>query len=180
MPNNLNVEEQVILALRRISRAVDIHSSFLQRAFGLTGPQLTALRMAKTLQPVSAGVLARNANIGYATLTGILDRLEKQGFVVRARDESDRRTVIVTVTPAGERVLAKAPSLLQNRLRQELARIPAREREDLLQALVRVALLMEADLTAGAAPEGPERLEPANSRLSGVSKARSVATVPGR
>ena len=98
MPNNLNVEEQLILALRRITRAVDIHSSSLQREFGLTGPQLTALRVIQTLQPVSAGVLARTANIGYATLTGILDRLEKQGFAIRTRDADDRRTVIVTVT----------------------------------------------------------------------------------
>ncbi len=180
MPTNLNVEEQLILALRRITRAVDIHSSFLQREFGLTGPQLTALRVIQTLQPVAAGVLARTANIGYATLTGILDRLEKQGFAVRSRDPDDRRTVIVTVTEAGERVLSNAPSLLQKRLREELRKMPGDERVSLLQSLVRVAGLMEADSSPDAKTDQPTAVDAAVRDTPTARKAGKVAAVPGR
>jgi len=180
MQNNLNVEEQVILALRRITRAADIHSNFLQREFGLTGPQLTALRVIKTLQPVSAGVLARTANIGYATLTGILDRLEKQGFVVRTRDTADRRTVIVTATEAGERVLGKAPSLLQNRLRQELGRMPVAERGALLKNLAQVADLMESDSSAGASIDQPGPVDSARPRMNPSPHGGKTAVMPGR
>jgi len=49
------------------------------------------------------------------------------------------------MTKAGERILASAPSLLQNRLRDELARMSERERTNVLNTLLRVATLMEAE-----------------------------------
>lgn len=145
MQSHLTVEEQVIVALRRITRAADIHSHLLQRDYGVTGPQLSTLRVVHRMQPVSTGALARAAYIGYATLTGILDRLEEHGYVTRTRDPADRRTVILNMTKEGERLLASAPSLLQNRLYEELRRMPAGEQSALLNSLTRVAGLMEAD-----------------------------------
>src|SRR5262245_44387224 len=145
MKIELSIEEQVIVALRRITRAVDIHSRLLQREFGVTGPQLSTLRVVHRLQPVTTGALARSACIGYATLTGVLDRLEERGYVSRTRDPADRRSVILNMTKAGESLLQSAPSLLQNRFRDELERLPESEKAALLQNLLRVATLMEAD-----------------------------------
>jgi DNA-binding MarR family transcriptional regulator len=145
MQSPLTIEEQVIVALRRITRAADIHSHLLQRDFGVTGPQLSTLRVVHRLQPVSTGALARAAYIGYATLTGILDRLEEHGYVTRTRDPADRRTVILKMTSAGEKLLASAPSLLQNRLRDELKRMSEAESSALLKSLTQVAALMEAE-----------------------------------
>src|SRR3954447_1789959 len=45
--------------------------------------------------PISPSALARRAGLHPATLTGILDRLERGGWVVRERDPSDRRAVLV-------------------------------------------------------------------------------------
>jgi DNA-binding MarR family transcriptional regulator len=146
---HLTAEEQVIVALRRITRAADIHSHLLQRDHGVTGPQLSTLRVIHRLQPVSTGALARAAYIGYATLTGILDRLEERGYVTRTRDTSDRRTVILKMTKEGERLLASAPSLLQNRLREELGRMPQTEQATILSSLLKVAALMEAEQSNG-------------------------------
>ena len=44
MPHTLSLEDQVIVALRRISRAIDLHSHFLVQRYGMTAPQLAALR----------------------------------------------------------------------------------------------------------------------------------------
>ncbi|MGE5190911.1 MAG: MarR family winged helix-turn-helix transcriptional regulator [Deltaproteobacteria bacterium] len=145
MDNHLTIEDHVIVALRRITRAADIHSHLLQRDFGVTGPQLSTLRVIHRMQPVPTGALARAAVIGYATLTGILDRLEEHGYVTRTRDPADRRTVILNMTKQGERLLASAPSLLQTRLRDELNRMPPDERTTVLDSLLRVASLMEAE-----------------------------------
>jgi len=145
MHGPLTTEEQVIVALRRITRAADIHSHLLQRDFGVTGPQLSTLRVVHRMQPVSTGALARAAYIGYATLTGILDRLEERGYVTRTRDPGDRRTVILKMTSAGEKLLASAPSLLQTRLRDELGRMSEADRSVLLKSLTRVAMLMETE-----------------------------------
>lgn len=45
--------------------------------------------------PLSPSALARSAGLHPATVTGILDRLERGGWVVRERDPSDRRAVVV-------------------------------------------------------------------------------------
>jgi DNA-binding MarR family transcriptional regulator len=47
--------------------------------------------------PLSPSALARHAGLHPATMTGILDRLERGGWVVRERDVSDRRAVVVRV-----------------------------------------------------------------------------------
>lgn len=151
MQNDLTFEEKLIVALRRITRAADIHSHLLQREYGVTGPQLSTLRVIHRLQPVSAGDLAREAHIGYATLTGILDRLEAHGHVTRKRNPADRRTAVLKMTKAGERLLASAPSLLQTRLRDELRQMPETERQMLLDALLTVGSLMEAETPPGEA-----------------------------
>lgn len=45
--------------------------------------------------PISPSALARRAGLHPATMTGILDRLERGGWVVRERDPTDRRAVVV-------------------------------------------------------------------------------------
>lgn len=45
--------------------------------------------------PMGASALARSASLHPATLTGVLDRLEKSDWIVRERDSNDRRAVVV-------------------------------------------------------------------------------------
>jgi DNA-binding MarR family transcriptional regulator len=46
--------------------------------------------------PTSPGALARRAGVHPATMTGVIDRLERGGFIARQRDENDRRAVVVS------------------------------------------------------------------------------------
>jgi DNA-binding MarR family transcriptional regulator len=165
MQKHLTLEERVIVALRRITRSVDMHSDFMQRNFGLTGPQLTILRVIKRLQPISAGELARTANFNPGTLTGIFDRLEANGFISRKRHAPDRRTVILRLTAAGNRVLAEAPFLLRQHCLDALDAMPADEQAALLNAVERLAHLMEADSPI-AAPR-PDRSPDTVDQISG-------------
>lgn len=50
--------------------------------------------------------LAEEAGVTRATMTGLIDTLEKDGLVERGADPADRRTVRVKMTPAGETVLS--------------------------------------------------------------------------
>jgi DNA-binding MarR family transcriptional regulator len=49
--------------------------------------------------PVSPSTLARQAGLHPATLTGILDRLERAGWIARGRDADDRRAIVVQTLP---------------------------------------------------------------------------------
>lgn len=163
MSTLLSVEDQVIVALRRITRAIDLRSRGLMQQCGLTAPQLASLRAIERLQPITGGALAKSIHLGQATLTGILTRLESRGLVSRERSESDRRTVVVELTDEGRAVLESAPSLLQDSFRRELLKLHEWEQTQMLATLQRIASMMDAEeidaapmLAAGAATAAPE------------------------
>lgn len=145
MSTSLSLEEQVIAALRRISRAIDLHSRLLLQKYGLTSPQLAALQAIHRLQPVSVGTLARVIHLSPATVTGILGRLEARGHVTRERYEWDRRSVVVRLTEEGVRLVEEAPSLLHERFHERLSELREWEQTMILAILQRIASMMDAE-----------------------------------
>jgi DNA-binding MarR family transcriptional regulator len=131
--------------LRRISRAVDLHSRLLLQRYGLTAPQLAALRAIGRMQPVTAGALARQIHLSQATVTGILSRLEKRGLVQRARGHRDRRSVFVQLTGEGTAIIEQAPPMLQERFAKRLAELEQWERTMILATLQRIAAMMDVE-----------------------------------
>jgi len=161
--STLRLEDQVLAALRRITRAIDLHSRGLMQEVGLTAPQLAALLAVDRLQPIRAGALARSIHLSQATVTGILTRLESRALISRVRNDADRRSVVVELTEQGRVVLASAPSLLQDRFRRELLMLQEWEQTQMLSTLQRIASMMDAEeidaapvLAAGAATAAPE------------------------
>lgn len=148
MKQQFSIEERITLSLRRINRAIDVRSRDLLKKYGLTGPQLTVLRAIQAHNPITAGLLAEQANMAQATLTGILDRLEESKLLQRTRDDADRRTVRLHVTDQGQKLLESAPSLLHGLFQERLAALPDWEQTQLLSALQKIASLMEVDVQA--------------------------------
>lgn len=81
----MNNYEQVLVALRRVIRATDLHSKRLSKHAGLTGPQLLIMRTIRDLGEVTIGTIAENVSLSQATVTTILDRLELRKLVYRVR-----------------------------------------------------------------------------------------------
>ncbi len=145
LDTELAIEDQIVASIRRIMRAIDLHSRRLVEEHGLTGPQLATLRQAARLGRTTIGTLARAVHLSQPTVTGILDRLERRKLVDRTRDCADRRVVNVVVTDAGHQLLNRAPSLLQDRFRRELGKLLEWERTMTLAALQRIAEMMDAE-----------------------------------
>jgi DNA-binding MarR family transcriptional regulator len=151
MPKPGAIEDEIVVALRRIIRGVDLHSRRLVQQVGMTWPQLAALRAAERLEACSLSELAKELRLGQATLTGIVQRLERAGYLQREPHATDRRSVRIAVTLAGRKLLHDAPSLLQDRFREELARLKDWERYQTLAALQRIAEMMDVE-TLDASP----------------------------
>ena len=145
MKGQLNLDDQVIVALRRITRAIDLHSRYLLKQCGLTTPQLTVLRTIGRYQPIRVSSLARRIHLGQATVTGILYRLEGRGLITRSRANHDRRSVLIALTPEGETLTQEAPSPLQDRFRDSLSELSEWEQTMILATLQRIASMMDAD-----------------------------------
>jgi len=139
------IEDQIVVALRRIVRAIDLQSRRMVDACGLTGPQLVVLREAARLDGASVSALARGVSLSQPTVSGIVERLEKRGLVRRERSAHDRRSVSVQATKQGRRLLEEAPSLLQDTFRRELALLEEWERTQMLAILQRLAGMMDAE-----------------------------------
>ncbi|MGA9851485.1 MAG: MarR family transcriptional regulator [Gammaproteobacteria bacterium] len=136
--------EDILLALRRIIRSMDISSRQLNSEHGLTTPQLICLQHLQDQGPLTTGMLARLVSLSPATVTGILDRLELRGLVTRERRPEDKRRVLVTVTPVGAAAAEAAPSHLAKRFTQALERLPEDERGEVLRVIQYLADLADS------------------------------------
>lgn len=135
--------EQVLIALRRIIRGVDLHSRHLAQCYRLTGPQLVLLKEIGRGEPLTLGELAKRSSLSNATVTGVIDRLERRGLVIRIRGPRDRRQVLVEITSAGRAALDAAPPLLQEKFMRELQNLEKWEQAQLLASLERLAAMMD-------------------------------------
>jgi len=135
---------QVVEALRRIIRAVDLHSRSLVQRYRLTGPQLVVLRSIAENPLSTVGRIAHAVHLSQATVTGILDRLESRGLVVRTRSTDDRRRVHVSLSADAEEMLRAAPPLLQEHFIRRFEELDGREQRRILGSLEQVVSLMEA------------------------------------
>lgn len=138
------LEEEIVLALRRVSQAVDTHSRYLWNQYGLTAPQLGTLRELEQTDGLTPTVLSDRIHVGAATLAGILKRLEARGLIRRTRDESDRRSHTLSITDEGRKLAKLAPSLLRDEFRRKLHRMKIWERTQMLATLQRIAEMMDA------------------------------------
>jgi DNA-binding MarR family transcriptional regulator len=88
---------------------------------GVTGRQVTLLWLIRNHPGLSLRELAAEERISAPALSGHVDRLEKAGLIGRARDDTDRRRVGLTLTEEGARLLkrvrARRTSWLADRLK---------------------------------------------------------------
>ena len=97
--------------------------------------QASILSHLDSVEPTPVSELAAHMGVTVSTMSISLDRLERQGYIVRARAESDARVRHVRLTPAGDR-LRTAQKVLEPRLvRAMLSRLSPADRRDALRGL---------------------------------------------
>ena len=135
---------KILQSLRRIIRAVDLHSRKLSMQHQITGPQLACLLVVNSHGPLTVSSLARQVYLSPSTIVGILDRLEQKALVLRRRSSHDRRVVNIEITQAGRNLVCSAPSPLQETLAKALQNLPEEEQVSITKALEKIVALMEA------------------------------------
>ncbi|HEY3644815.1 MAG TPA: MarR family transcriptional regulator [Gammaproteobacteria bacterium] len=140
--------KDIFMDLRRIMRAMDVHSRKLAGSHGLTGPQMLCLREITSHGSLTTGALARAVALSPATLTGILDRLEARGLVSRERRPEDKRRVLVSLTAMGRQMSQELPSPLQERFSDRMTELSIDDQTAIRMALGSVARMMESDVDA--------------------------------
>lgn len=136
--------DAILKSLRQITRRLSEHSHRLSRTSGLTTPQVLCLKAVAELgdEATVAGV-AQCVDMGAPTVSGVLDRLERQELVRRERGIEDRRRVFVRLTPEGRDRIDELPGPLHDGLADRLEALPRDERARIGAVLASVAEMME-------------------------------------
>ncbi len=139
-----SVSDNVLICMRKIIQSIDINSRDLVRKVGLTGPQLVILQEVAATGEISVGKIARAISLSQATVTGIVERLEKRELILRRRSDTDRRCVLVQATPLGMETLEKARPHMQESFVRKFRALPDWEQSMILCSLQRIVAIMDA------------------------------------
>ena len=133
---------EIMQSLRQIFRAIQDYSQEVSKKFGITGPQLWALKIISTDARLSLGELTKKMYLHPSTVSGVVDRLEKKGYAARDRGLKDRRVVTVALTPKGKRLIKKAPNPIQGKMVHGLRKLEARELTSIYAAIQKLVKIM--------------------------------------
>jgi DNA-binding MarR family transcriptional regulator len=111
----------------------------LARRAELTGPQLTVIKMLQAVGDLSLSELSERIRAQNSTVTGIIDRMERESLVVRSRSTEDRRVVHIKLTEKGARIAREIDVEPMEVLRDALAGLSPGESRDLMRILTKIA-----------------------------------------
>ena len=134
----------IVQGLRRVVKALHTYSQDVRHTYGLTGPQLWALKTLQRNGRMSTGRLAAALAVHQSSASILIDRLDKRGLVRRTRGRRDHRFVDLELTKRGAALAADAPEAAQGRLLHALEAMPAREVRRIKHAVTRLVQAMEA------------------------------------
>ncbi len=134
---------EIMQSLRRIFKAIQNYSHEVSNKFGTTGPQLWALKTISQNGNLSLGELSKKMYLHPSTITGVVDRLEKKGYVLRDRGQEDRRVVNVQLTPEGKRLVRRAPNPIQGKMIYGLRKLKRGELNSLYDSIRKLVEIME-------------------------------------
>jgi MarR family transcriptional regulator, organic hydroperoxide resistance regulator len=129
----------------------------LARRADLTGPQLTVVKMLEQIGDLSLSELSERIRAQNSTVTGIIDRMEREGLVVRERSKEDRRVVYIRLTPKGRRLAEDIPVEPMEIFRSALETLTASETRELVKILGKVARRVRQTVKSGDSDERRER-----------------------
>ena len=110
---------------------------------GLTLSQMRALIMLEGQEAVTAGELAKGADLNPASVTAMLDQLEANGIVVRRRSADDRRVCMVSLTDKGRAILDERTALWHARWEARLGDLSEKELTAALRAMRIITELLD-------------------------------------
>nr|WP_225937051.1 MarR family transcriptional regulator [Myxococcus sp. RHSTA-1-4] len=144
--------QQLLVALgRRRSLRDPIASTCEQLQF--TPPQVHALLWLGQDGALTMGDLARRLGVTEKTVTGVVDRLEREGYLMRERSASDRRVVHCRLTPEGQATWQKLDRSMNQGMSQFLGILDASDRKALFRILEKLLRRTEAPPASPAARE---------------------------
>lgn len=133
---------KALQAVRGLVAALSQSARIIEQRTGVTNAQLFLLQQIAAETNLSVNELAARAMTHQSTASVVLSRLERRGLVQRVPSPVDGRSVVLRLTPAGRRLLRRAPAPATSEIVEAIARLTPTELRMLragLSALAREA-----------------------------------------
>ena len=111
----------------------------LAKRADLTGPQLTVVKLLEQVGDLSLSELSEKIRAQNSTVTGIIDRMEREGLVTRERSKEDRRVVHIRLSAKGMQLAREIPVEPMEIFKGALESLSAQEMRDLMRIMTKVA-----------------------------------------
>lgn len=112
-PPAIALDDMVCFNLHSAYRAVTAVYRPLLEPLGVTYPQYLVLAALWDAGDLSVGEIVARLQSEYGTITPLVKRMEHDGLLVRRRNPADERSVIVSLTPAGDALRVHGPRIYQ-------------------------------------------------------------------
>lgn len=166
----MNDSQRSLVLLRQIIRSTDMQDKEISRLTGLTLPQLIVMQTLREEGQMTPGALSKQVVLTQATVTSILDRLEKKNLVLRERGSEDKRKVWISLTDDGVELMKGAPATRQDLFVRHFEDMQPWEQAMIVASLERVAYMLNAQHLDAAPVLDIGQLDRASEALPGDQK----------
>ncbi len=145
--------------LHKLAQEIDQHLSIIRQRLrepletefardGLTGPQRMVMQVLVQSEGLSLKELSARLSLAHSTVSGIVDRLQARGMVVRRRDEADGRATVIAPSAAVRDFLSnRMPELAISPLTKALRGASSSEQATVLRGVRKLRALIEQSRT---------------------------------
>ncbi|UYY83596.1 MarR family transcriptional regulator (plasmid) [Arthrobacter sp. YA7-1] len=133
----------ITMGLRHLIQTGEGFRNNYAKELGLGTSDLVALGYVHKHGPTPPGEMGAWMGMTSGTITALLDRIEKAGFVVRSNNPADRRSLLIRITPAGRHAMEWVYEQFDNALEDSLATIPGPPIDQLASILEHLSQALE-------------------------------------
>ncbi len=144
MSEVLEEPRAVEFLLRILCSALFCRGREALKAYKITPPQFDVMVLAYSLGQVSQVELPKRLFLAKSTVSALLDRLEKGGYIRREQSPEDRRTFLVSLTMKGRGVVTDVLERRAQLVQEVLEALDPKLRKAFVEALQRIAQAVEA------------------------------------
>ena len=141
----------VLINIRKIIRSINLESKRIDKQYGISIPQYLCLNYlnAQEVFRATAKEIGIHLNLNASTVSGLIARLEKKGYLAKVPNPEDKRSSYIYLTAIGAKVVTSIPDLLHEKLSIKLQQLPDNDLNNLQSSLELLISFMEvADLDA--------------------------------
>jgi DNA-binding MarR family transcriptional regulator len=141
---------EILIKIRKIVRSINLESKKIQKEYGVSIPQVLCLNFLHNSVNYQStqGEIRKFLNLNSSTVSGIINRLEKKGYLARLPKSGDKRVINIALTSAGDKLLSNIPPLLHEQLSEKLQKLDSEKMqsvENSLNTLVNLLNIQEIE-----------------------------------